>query len=304
MGLAATMLPRTTWADRPPVVVEVTCPDLDAAELRDVLGLETGRAVSAPPSLSGPHATIAVVCADGKAVVRVEEPTSPAPRTRTLGLSDTPTIAQPRLIALALAELLTPEPAPAPPAAPPPAAPPPVIAAPAPAVAGTARVVALAAAGGTAGAGLALGGGLRVGGAFGDRPLGWHVDITFQRGRAAVPLGAVVTDSVTLAAPLSLRLNRQRWIGSVGAGAGARLVRLSGRPEDDAMTARGVVTAVTGGPQLHAGVQRRLGARTTVELSLDAGYLLRPIVGYAGAARAVSMAGPWAAGAVGVGFGF
>lgn len=278
-----------------PIALEVACAGVDAAEVRAVLALELRR----PVREGDAPARARVECRGEVALLAVED--GGPPRSRALDLGGTAAVARPRLLALSLAELAS-----APPPVPARAAPPdPVLVAPAPlAVPGPPplRLLAVGQARAFTAGPATLGLGLRAAGLLSAR-LGWQAEAAVERGSPAAAPGSVQLDGAGGAAALLGRAAVGRWTLAAGPGVRGGVLRLRGRPADPGAFAGQSVSAFTGGPALFAALAPPLAGRLAIELAAEAGYLMRPVAGYAGPERVVAVAGGWFGGTLGVGLG-
>jgi hypothetical protein len=305
-------------AQHPLVRLDVACAEADADELRRIARVEL-RALLVDGT-AGPDLThVRVVCKDGLAALTVDDPLTGKSLRRVVVLAGAAPAVRPRLLGLAVAELvaaswieLALNPAPAlPPAEPPPSP-------------------AAKAAGGSV-ARMRLGGGagtwspwsLRALGAFGltgftsgpvllgggvrlskDLPahLALSVDLMFVHRSEAVSLGRVATDIITTAPALvaRLRVGPVDLCGGVGFRVGG--VRLTGSPTDP-MTARGdSLAAAFYGPMLTVSSSVKLWRFLILEVAGEVGWMIRPIGGLVAHQREVSLEGAFLGFQLGLGF--
>lgn len=216
-------------------------------------------------------------------------------RTRTVDLSAVAPKAQARLLALALAELagqIDPPPPPPsrPPPAPPPPAPPPVADRGGPDIEAAVEIL-----GGlatfSAKSPFSFGG--RAGfevtstGRFGGR-----LDVGATFGSGGIPGGSA--SMLALAGGLTGFVRLPAGALDVDVGAGGRLgwVRLSGEPEDPGASSGADVSGIWGGPHAAARLSIPFEALAFL-LDLEAGLVLRPVVGRAEGTPVIAADGAW-----------
>ena len=315
-ALVATSVPAR--AQHPLVRLDVECPEARPEEIRRVVRVELrALLVEEPP---GPDLTrVRIVCKGDLAALTVDDPLTAKSLRRVVILTGAAPAVKPRLLGLAVAELvaaswielaLNPTPA-LPPAEPPPSA----------ASREAGRAVArarlgsgaaswspwsLSAAGafnltGFTSGPVLLGGGIRLGK---DLPahLALSLDLMFVHGSEAVSLGRVATDLITVAPALlaRVRLGPVDLRGGVGLRVGG--ARLTGSPANPA-TARGdSLVAAVYGPMLTVSTSVRLWRFLLVEIAGEAGWLIRAIGGLVAHQREVSLGGAFLGFQLGLGF--
>jgi hypothetical protein len=315
-ALVATSVPAR--AQHPLVRLDVECPEARPEEIRRVVRVELrALLVDEPP---GPDLTrVRIVCKGDLAALTVDDPLTAKALRRVVSLTGAAPAVRPRLLGLAVAELvaaswielaLNPTPA-LPPAEP-------------PASAGTreaGRVAARARFGsgatswspwslravgafnltGFTSGPVLLGGGIRLGK---DLPahLALSLDLMFVHGSEAVSLGRVATDLITVAPALlaRVRLGPVALCGGLGFRVGG--ARLTGSPADPA-TARGEsLVAAVYGPMLTVSTSVKLWRFLLLEVGGEAGWLIRAIGGLVAHQREVSLGGAFLGLQLGLGF--
>ncbi len=320
LAAAAPPTPQAAGAGTKPAVQLHVDPCLDArrVEIRRLFGLELRLPLIDEADGDVASATRAFVActADGGLLLRVDDPLTGKQLTRTFALASAPDDAQPRLVALALAELiyaawseLALEPGP-------------LAVTPRSedrqAVEAAARVVRqklaepdprldvrLAAIGSLrryqGGSTPLLGGGLRIGAEHGTW-LGWNVDVLLERATAAANGGEVTCTAFSGSAWLTARLPWSFVDLHAGLGLRGGVGWLSGRPADETATEGGSVASAFFGPAGEAGLTVKLPARLLLDVRVEGGWVARPVSGTVDGAAAEAIRGAWVAGLLGVGW--
>jgi hypothetical protein len=318
--LAITLVgvPVSAGAQRPLVRLDVQCPEAQPEELRRVVRVELrALLVDEPP---GPDLTrVRIVCKGDLAALTVDDPLTAKALRRVISLTGAAPAVKPRLLGLAVAELvaaswielaLNPTPA-LPPAEPPASA--------------RTRAAGRAVARARFGSGAAswspwslravgafnltgftsgpvlMGGGIRLGK---DLPahLALSLDLMFVHGSEAVSLGRVATDLITVAPALlaRVRLGPVDLRGGLGFRVGG--ARLTGSPADPATARAGSLVAAVYGPMLTVSTSVRLWRFLLLEVAGEAGWVVRPIGGLVAHQREVSLGGAFLGFQLGLGF--
>jgi hypothetical protein len=315
-ALLATPVPAR--AQHPLVRLDVACPEARPEEMRRIVRVELRALMVDEPS--GPDLTrVHVVCKGGLAALTVDDPLTGKSLRRVVSLEGAAPAVLPRLLGLAVAELvaaswielaLNPTPA-LPPAEPPASA--------GAREAGSAAVRARLAAGpatwspwGLRAAGafvltgftsgpVLVGGGLRLGKDL-PKHLALSLDVMFVHGSELVSLGRVAIDLITAAPALLARLQ----LGPVDlrGGLGFRVggVRLTGSPADPATARGGSLATAFYGPILTVGTSVRLWRLLLLEVAGEAGWMIRPVGGLVSHQREVSLQGVFLGLQLGLGF--
>jgi hypothetical protein len=287
-------------AEGEPLRVAVACPGLDAEELRVVLAVEIRRVV-----LPGQGAApVRVTCEADEASLVLAPPARPG--ERHIDLSGAPPVARPRLLALALAELLgyvRPKPPPSPEVPAPPPPPPPgsplAVASPSPPARPAGALLAAVGAARLGGDALTGGGGVKgiwpVGG-----PRILSLELTYLAGRPRLAAGDVDLSEIGGAFALGVQRPRGGFAFGLSAGARADWVRLAGRPERSDLAGANL-SALIFGPLLSANALSPRWGALRVALAVEAGYLARGVAGSAPDGSALAVRGAWAGATLGVG---
>jgi hypothetical protein len=299
----------------PPVRAVINdCPGLDSQETARLFNIEIRQQPSADPSGS-PQATVArVSCPDSDtAELRVDDPLTGKTLMRTVAIKDTPSSARPRLLALALAELvyaswseLALRPVPV---GPPDESSDKARLAAAEAVRGKMQDASkkfdlhLMAVGSAQflfeGTGGVYGGGIRI---AGDHPyhLGWTVDAIFEHGYNRVSLGSITTNVLSIGASLTGRYEVSIVILRGAAGFRTGGAWLTGTPSDSTTYEGRTVAGAFFGPMGSLGMDVKLPYHLILGVLVEGGYIAVPVNGTGGGETAASFGGPW----VGVQLGF
>jgi hypothetical protein len=294
-----------------------SCAQAPATDVRSMVATELHRPVwlaaerSAPAS--GTVATVKVICEGLRASIEIDDPVTGKKLGRVVDLGAAAPVARPHLLALSIVELLAaswvelesnPHPVN-----------PPVGPAPSPEARAAAldvvtsrpgarrgpRLVAGVVAQASTGGPPSAGGGVVVAGDVGSH-LGWMADAAFQHGSRSFALGRVTTDNVSVLGALFARVSRGP--ASVRAGLGARGggAWLSGSPADAATAVGGAVSGPWWGPVAIVDGSITLRGRIVLELTIEGGRVLLPVIATVQGVNAVAMDGTWIRGGFGVGF--
>jgi hypothetical protein len=300
-------------AERPNIQLQVEpCLRIPAEQIWGPLAVEFRGMVSAVGQELAGRMKVRVSCEpSGRARVEVSDPATRRVLSRSVELGAWGERSRPRLLAIAVAELVAesrsePPPQPVrPPASPPETPPEPADTAPAIAPARLAlppsaeRAMAL----GAFAVGRKIGRGpLELGAAIRftwDAPgqIGILAELGWERGSTGTPLGKVVGDTVGAAVAATFRPPWNPLGLRLGAGLRAGSARLSGR-EIAGVSVAGTVSGAWGGPLALAEVVWDAG-RWTADFGAEAGLDLSPVRGLVDGGREVDLAGPWLAFRVG-----
>jgi hypothetical protein len=311
---------RASAQSGPPVQVVIdACVPVDRADVlrlaRIELGLGTGGA------FVGPGTTVVMVgCAGNALSILVDDPVTGKQTERAVRLSGADTRARARLLALAIAELVTtswsevavnPRPALAP-VRPPPAAP--VRAAVVRAV--RRRVPALqrespwALALGlfasertlstSAGMVALWGGGARASFAL-SRSVGAEANVAIEGTVVDVPQGGVSVALATAGLLLLWRHHGPAWTFRAGSGVRGGVMVLEGLSLDTTRSPGASFAAPWGALVLAAGASVRVTGRWSIDLACEAGTAVLPVRALAGDQALLSLGGPWVGVSIGVG---
>jgi hypothetical protein len=247
------------------------CPDVSEVELRSLLALELPTRLLAPQQLEPADSEhVQIRCSLSEATLTRAE----LGKSRTLALSSVPLPLRPRVIALAIAELVRPEPAgvsaPAPAAAPVAPVPP----APTASALKSERYHLWAGVQGAALPLFSLGGALAL--RVSIRPLfAWASALSFGQRRIAIDRGQLRVQDLSLRSGPALSFTRARWTLLLGAAAKLSYVRLTGEAADRSATRARRFDAWLFVPTLFAGAAVALGRGAFAALELEAGHALR-----------------------------
>ena len=302
------------------------CSLLPRDHMFQLVALELDAHVVTPDRAGEQTTRVELACAGAEVQLKVTDRLTGKLLTRTMTLGGHDAQVGPRLVAIAVAELvltswmeLTLPRAPAAPPADGPAAAPELRRAAQERAerrlsrsAGSGYVLAVGQAlGPFEGVGVVWGGGLRFGwtpggagaedGTWIRRP-GFDLELTAARNQAGRDLGTVDVSMWSAALRVSLRLARGRSWFDAGAGARAGVARLAGMP-DDVTTTRGATLAGTwAGPIAYVGVGRRFW-RLAVAAGVEGGVVVRPVSGLVDDGPSIAVAGRWLSGTVAIGWG-
>ncbi len=272
----------------------------DAAEVRNVVRVELGDLLTDEPDASGDHAHASVGCEGTIAILRVDDPITHHSLWRRIPLGDDAT--QPRLLALALVELIAaswaePSEPSAPPALPsPPRHPEPLPVAPRP------ERLALFTTGSTwfsAEPGALVGPGLRA--ASSTRQLGWMIDAQFRAGSTTTSAGTLATDVLALGAAAALHFPTEHARFDVGAGLRAGEVHMAGTPAT--MTEHGSsFWSPWCGAFVVGAATLPITDRLAASLIVEGGHVIAPVAALVDGQRAAAVDGAWLQLDLGVGW--
>jgi hypothetical protein len=147
---------------------------------------------------------------------------------------------------------------------------------------------------------VSFGGGLLLRGEH-RHHLGWDLDLLVEHGDTMTALGNISRDLLSASAALLVH-HRVPYLTLRG-GAGGRFgaARLAGDPANPGTTTASALWGPWGGPLLTASLTA-VAARVRLDLGVEAGYVVAPVIARAGAMRADAVAGPWLGVRLGVGF--
>lgn len=280
---------------------------------QSVVPLDEGSASSSPPSAT---TIVWVSCVNLGATIRVEDRLTGKTVERAVDLGVAAAVARPHLLALSIVESVAASsvelqselrPTQAPPNAVAAATPesraaaPDVVASRVPASRPPRLVVGPIVQSSTAGP-LSLGGAVSLAVPVGAR-FGWLMDFALQHGQQTFALGRIIADTASALGAVTARMSRGPL--TLDAGLGGRVGRawLSGTPVSPAFgdTLRGTWW----GPAAVARGSMTFRRRLVVELSVEAGYVVLPVVALIqGSGESVAIDGAWIRGGLGVGAAF
>jgi hypothetical protein len=293
-----------------------SCPELDAAEVRRIAAIELAATV-AESGGSSPERTVTQVlvdCDKASSRIVVRDPLTSKTVERTLSLQSVEAKARPRILAIAIAELVN--------ASWVELATNPALEAPAPTAAGAPerdavrqtqrskmRPVSLSIAiGGTArvfasGAPVAFGGTLRGTVAPWGLARGVLVglDATLETASAVVPLGTADILLASGGASLVYAFGEPVRF-ELGGGARVGWANLEGLAAPGTSTLRGNVDGPWGGPMLLAAGSVGFARSARLRLGVESGYAVASVRGAVNGEPVVDVAGVWIMGALGIGF--
>jgi hypothetical protein len=290
--------------DHAPVQLTIDpCVNAPAEEIRRIVSIELGGHISDTREPTADVTRASATC-DGSAVtLRVDDAITGKSLSRTIDLGATPR-ARPRLVALAIAELvsaswteLTVDPQPD-------------VSPNAPASSEERRGAVAVQTARVPWSGPPLrvslfGSGLKffsrtallAGGGLGlalDRSelIGWRIDAQAHHGSESTPLGHVDTDVLSVGVAALIRRAWSRSVVHLGVGARGGAVRMSGAPsmtgvEGSRFWAPWVGAFVLGSAEL------RLAHRTSLDAQVTTGYVVRPVGGLVSDRREVAVDGAW-----------
>ena len=313
--IAAVLCSTPAFADHPHVQLDLErCPS-DADEIRRVIVVELGDLLS---EVQGERTIAHVTCDGPLAILRVDDPITHHSLWRSVDLGPSTGAARPRLLALALVELiasswteLPPPPAPPPPPPPPPAvdlsATPPslidaheMVAPVAASVKSYVRITALAGGRRYSNMNVVAGAGLRI--ADNSQSwLGWMIDIQAHRGSQAIGTGRVQTSLLDGAAGAQLH---RAWHGGRADGAvGVRggNVQMVGMPLPSSMLQAGSLGARWFGAFALGHVGIAVLDRVTIDAVVGGGSVIVPVTGRGDLGRSVGVSGGWLEALFGIG---
>ena len=264
------------------------CPDLDAATIEALVGLELSETPAPAPGAPAP--AVSAICADGLVVIEVDDPVTHKSLSRAIDPSASPAPARSRLLALAIVELihaswteLTFNPEPRVPAA----------------STGTATTITTTARSGRGslaamvralrvrpvrrfrllGMGASevfpgdvtrFGGGLRIG--WDGRRLGWSLDVVMHHGDRDESAGNVTIDSVSADVAAFYRVLPETPTLRVGLGLRGGVAELVGTPAMPFDFRGGQVTGPFAGPLGVLSLSAPVG-RVIIEATVSGGWL-------------------------------
>jgi hypothetical protein len=304
---ALALLWPTTRADAHPLVrLDIDpCAGVAAADVRRAIAIELTGALAEPTDVTPDATRVAVVCTGELVELRVDDPITGKSLQRMIDLREAPD-ARPRLLALAIVELVTaswteldtnPDPK-VPPAGP--RASPEVREAalatvheqtPAPARSRT-RLVALAGGmGWFSGTGVLAGGGVRL---IRDdvRHVGWITDVMAHHGSARVSVGSVDIDALSAGAMLA----QHAWPSfgfHLGLGVRSGAVHLRGKPDPAEMLAGHAGWAPWGGVVGLVSVALPATSHLVIDLGAESGYVVLPAGALVDRMRELAVEGAW-----------
>jgi hypothetical protein len=298
----------------PKVVVRVDpCVQVSSREVRRIVAVELGTLLVGEAQRSADTTLVTVRCAASSVSVHVDDPVTKKALDRAIDLEAHPAPARARLLALAIAELVTaswtelesnPRPA-APPAGPEvtpalrQAAREIAAARSAAATRSPMRFVAAAAVRSYLGHGGPLvGADLRAAQDIGL--LGWSVDAGFDRGSRTFAPGRIATTTVALAPMLTISTSLSSLVLRGGAGARGGLAVHEGQ-RSDTRVREGTVAGPFLGPALQLGATAVPARPICVELTLAGGFVALPVAALIAGKEAVSVEGVWLGATLGVG---
>jgi hypothetical protein len=309
----ATQSPTTAGSAAPPLVSLHLdrCPMVPPDDVQSMIAVEIHRPVVPPAGDGAAITTVNVTCEGLRAEIRIDDPITGKTIGRVVDLATAAPVARPHLLALSIVELLAatwielqsnPNPTSPPLGAPP---------------TPEARAAALAVVSSRSGARRrprllaavavqtstadlqSIGGGLLLGGNLGVR-FGWMADVGFQHGDRQVALGRVSADSATTAGALVVGPTWDRIALRAGLGVRGGGAWLSGTPTDPAAVG-GAIRGFWWGPIAVLDGSLTLRGRIVLELTLEAGHVMLPVVATVQGADSVAIDGTWIRGGLGVG---
>jgi hypothetical protein len=146
-----------------------------------------------------------------------------------------------------------------------------------------------------------LGGGVTLAGDAGA-PLGWMAEVAFQHGERGFALGRVTADNVSALGALLARRSHGHAALRAGVGVRGGGAWLSGTPADPETAVGGAVSGAWWGPVVLIDGSYAVGGRVVVELTIEAGRVLLPVIATVPGGESVAVDGTWLRGALGVGF--
>jgi hypothetical protein len=293
------------------------CPAVAPGGVQGLVALELHRPVvlleGSDPASTSTLPTVRVVCESMRAAIEVDDPFTGKKIERVVDLAAAAPVARPHLLALSVVELLAtgwlelesnPQPGHPPPR---PAAIPEIapaggeaVSAPAVAPRGPRLLAGVAAQASTAGP-WSTGGGVIVAGDV-EAHLGWMVDVTFLQGQRTFALGRVTADNVSALGGFFARASRGVAAIRLGVGARGGGAWLSGSPADSSGVVGGVVSGPWWGAVGIADASVTLRGRIVLELMLEGGRVVLPVIATVQGAGPVAIDGAWMRGGIGVGF--
>ena len=132
---------------------------------------------------------------------------------------------------------------------------------------------------------------------------GGEIDAAGFYGVTGTPIGSVVVTELGFGASLFAHAEWTHFGGRVGLGVRGGPVWLTGVPYSPTAVTGGSVSGLWGGPFATAGLSVPLASRFTLELAGELGFVTRPVVGLVSDAAPVSSDGPWGTVSAGIGWG-
>lgn len=321
LGFAfASWVSASTARAEAPLRVELhvdACVDVSADEVRRITAIELRATVDDPAAHDARTTRVDVACVAGGVELRVLDPLTAKSLARAIALGDVATNARARLLALAIAELVSAswseldaarEPV-VPPLAPPPrddekraarAVAATRLAHPAPAPPVAWRLTATFDARWlTIGSDPMLGVGARVGAEPFGR-VGFVFDFAGEHASTAAALGTVGVDSYSLGAAALVRADAHPLVLRGGAGVRLGVAHMVGLP-DPARAEGHAVTGVWSAPIATGSAGLRIARGLVLELALEAGYVVLPVRGVVFGGPDVRVDGFFVGGGVGLG---
>lgn len=294
-------------ADHPMVELDLDPCVGDTDEIRRVVMVELAGLLADRPDASGDRTHASATCDGPRAMLQVDDPITRRSLRRSVDLAGAPTPGRPRLLALALVELIASswtELEPAPPAltatAVEPLAPPSLV------DRAAARSLEVSVTGGAIRFGdihVLDGAAVRVAD-HSSALIGWMIDAQYHHGFQAAGLGKSVihTDIVDLGA--AARLHRA-WAAArfdLGAGFRAGAVRMTGAPDQTMTTEGSGFWASWVGALVTGAVSYQISDRVSIDATVETGYVIEPVGALVDGRRAVAVDGPWLEAQLGIGF--
>lgn len=303
-GLLVAFVPASAAAAHPSVTLEMEgCETAHPDEVRRIARIELGGLLTddAPSSNT---ARVIVHCGDERVDLRIHDPVTSKSMTRSLDWQRSAAIGRSRLLALAIAEIVSASWTELESTAPP-----------TPAAVDAPQTVRVEGRTATTSSlrillvgevrewlqepTLALGGGVRVERDI-STSLGWSVDVLGHHGERSVALGNISVEALSSGASLMFH---RAWVPlTLCAGPGLRLgiARVRGEPLSDAAYGDSI-TGVWGGPFATGRGSVALSKKLALGAGVEGGVGLFDVIGRADGVRAAVIGGPWIAGAVSFG---
>jgi hypothetical protein len=136
------------------------------------------------------------------------------------------------------------------------------------------------------------------------RTVGLELDLLGEHSGTSYPLGAVAMDSVSLGAIVRLRHDMGRLTLHGGPGARLGFVRVSGAPGSATTAVGNTVDGVWGAPLGAVGLDWASSRHLALELAVEAGYVVLPVRGIVEGGRDVRMDGFFTGTTLGAGWTF
>ena len=296
------------FADRHPPVELTLDPCVESRdEIQRIVQIELGDLLAADRDPTAVRTHAHAGCEGGVIVLRVDDPRTGQALVRSIELASAAAAVRPRLVGLALVELVAsswtelqppsmppptpvaPSPPPAPHEAPPPAAPSLTHAQ----VAATAGAIQFSDMMPIPGVELRVTDGSRA-------LIGWMLDAEFHRGTQDLSFGGVTTQVVDLGAAAQIHRAWNAARGEAGLGLRGGAVEMIGQAGDASLMARSF-SAQWFGAFATGHIGYAVTEHITLDAMLEAGYVLSPVVGLVAGQRAAAVDGRWLAAHVGIG---